>query len=77
MLAVWPTSFQDICGLKTWWAYFKKIPKGHKLKKTMGNIYQRGDDMLNRSGWYCTVTPRGCGPTDRPSVDTIFLDSQG
>jgi len=65
-------SFWDIWGPKTWWAYFKEIQKGHKPKKATGDIYQRGGDVLIDPGGIVHLHHVGAGPTDRPSVDTIF-----
>ncbi|MCB2181284.1 MAG: AhpC/TSA family protein [Desulfobulbaceae bacterium] len=65
-------SFWDIWGPKTWWAYCKEILKGHQLKKTNGDIYQRGGDVLIDPKGIVRLCHVGEGPADRPSVDTIF-----
>ena len=65
-------SFWDIWGPKTWWAYFKEIVQGHKPKKTTGDIYQRGGDVLIDPDGIVRLHYVGDGPVNRPSLDTIF-----
>ena len=39
-------SFWDIWGPKTWWAYFKELLAGHLPRNSVGDISQRGGDVL-------------------------------
>lgn len=65
-------SFRDIWGPKTWWAYLKEVLKGEKLRKSEGDIYQRGGDVLIDPNGIVSLHHAGVGPTDRPSIETIL-----
>jgi hypothetical protein len=65
-------SFWDIWGPKTLWAYFQELLKGHKPKKAGSDIYQRGGDILIDPEGTVYLHHVGAGPTDRPSIDTLF-----
>jgi len=65
-------SFWDIWGPKTWWAYLKQIMKGERLRKSEGDIYQRGGDVLIDPNGIVSLHHVGAGPADRPAIDTIL-----
>lgn len=65
-------SFWDVWGPKTWWAYLKEVGKGKKLRKSEGDIFQRGGDVLIDPGGTVHLHHIGVGPGDRPTVDTLL-----
>jgi len=66
-------SFWDIWGPKTWWAYLKQIMKGERLRKSEGDIYQRGGDVLIDPNGIVSLHHVGAGPADRPAIGTILI----
>jgi hypothetical protein len=65
-------SFWDVWGPKTWWAYLKEIIKGEKLRKSEGDVYQRGGDVLIDPNGIVSLHHVGIGPADRPAIETIL-----
>jgi len=65
-------SFWDVWGLKTWQVYFRELLKGNKPKKSEGDIYQRGGDVLIDLDGVVKLHHIGEGPADRPSVENIL-----
>lgn len=65
-------SFWDIWGVKTWQVYFKELLKGNKPKKSDGDIYQRGGDVLIDPDGIVRLHHIGEGPADRPAVELIL-----
>ncbi len=65
-------SFWNIWGPKTWLAYLKEIMKGQKLKKSEGDIMQRGGNVLIDPNGIVRVHYVGEGPADRPSFEMIL-----
>ena len=65
-------SFWDIWGVKTWKVYFKELLKGNTLKKSDGDIYQRGGDVLISPDGIVRLHHIGEGPADRPAVEQIL-----
>jgi hypothetical protein len=65
-------SFWDVWGPKTWWVYLKEIGKGKKLKKSEGDIYQRGGDVLIGPDGTVHLHQIGVGPGDRPTVEALL-----
>lgn len=65
-------SLWNIWGPKTWFVYLKEIMKGQKLKKSEGDIMQRGGDVLIDPNGIVRMHHVGEGPADRPSFETIF-----
>jgi peroxiredoxin len=65
-------SFWDVWGPKTWWVYLKEILKGQKLRKTTGDILQRGGDVLIDPTGIVRLHHIGKGPADRPSAGMIL-----
>ena len=65
-------SFWDIWGPKSWWAYLKLILKGERLRKSEGDIYQRGGDVLIDPAGIVRLHHIGKGPADRPAVESIL-----
>ena len=65
-------SFWDIWGPGTWWAYAKGLLKGQKLRKSEGDVYQRGGDVLIDPSGIVRLHHVGVGPSDRPSVEAIL-----
>lgn len=62
----------DIFGPKSWWAYLKAISRGEKLRKSEGDIFQRGGDVLVDPAGIVALHHVGVGPADRPAVATIL-----
>jgi len=65
-------SFWDVWGPKTWWVYLKRAMKGDRLRKSEGDIYQRGGDVLIDPNGIVSLHHIGVGPADRPSIETIL-----
>lgn len=65
-------AFQDIWGIRSWWAYLKELALGEFPKKQGGDIYQRGGDILIDPAGIVRLHHVGKGPSDRPSVDSII-----
>jgi alkyl hydroperoxide reductase subunit AhpC len=65
-------SFWDVWGFKTWRVYFKELLKGIKPKKSEGDIYQSGGDVLIDPEGIVRLHHIGQGPADRPSVEQIL-----
>lgn len=65
-------SFWDLWGPKTWWAYLKEVMKGARLRRSGGDIYQRGGDVLIDPDGIVSLHHVGVGPADRPAVETIL-----
>ncbi|MBW6503249.1 redoxin domain-containing protein [bacterium] len=65
-------SFWEIWGPKTWWAYLKEILKGEKLRKSEGDISQRGGDVLIDPEGIVALHHIGVGPADRPPVERLL-----
>lgn len=65
-------SFWDIWNPETWWVYLKEIAKGNAIKKSEGDIYQRGGDVLIDPGGIVRLHHVGKGPADRPAVEAIL-----
>jgi peroxiredoxin len=65
-------SFWDIWGPRTWWVYFREIVKGGKIRKSEGDIFQRGGDVLVDPKGIVRLHHIGRGPADRPTVEMIL-----
>ncbi len=65
-------SFWDVWGPKTWWAYLKLLIKGERLRKSEGDICQRGGDVLMDPNGIVFLHHVGVGPADRPAIETIL-----
>jgi len=65
-------SFWDIWGPATWWAYAKGLANGLKLRKSEGDAYQRGGDVLIDPSGIVRLHHVGVGPSDRPPVKAIL-----
>ena len=65
-------SFWDIWGPETWWVYLKQVLKGERLRKSEGDIYQRGGDVLIDPNGIVSLHHVGAGPADRPAIETIL-----
>ena len=65
-------SLWDIWGPKTWWAYLKELLRGGKLRKSEGDIFQRGGDVLIDPSGIVSLHHVGNGPADRPAVGSIL-----
>lgn len=65
-------SFRDVWGPKTWWAYLKELLRGGTLRKSGGDLYQRGGDVLIDPYGIVAMHHVGAGPADRPAVETIL-----
>lgn len=65
-------SRRDVWGPKTWWAYLKELSRGATLRKSEGDIYQRGGDVLIAPDGTVVLHHIGLGPADRPTVRCIL-----
>ena len=65
-------SFWEIWGPPTWWAYLKEFARGNFLKKSEGDVNQRGGDVLIDPSGMVRLHHVGDGPADRPSVSSIL-----
>jgi len=65
-------SYWDVWGFKTWLVYLKELLKGNKPKKSEGDIYQRGGDVIVDPEGIVRLHHIGEGPADRPSVEQIL-----
>jgi len=65
-------SFWDIWGPKTWRVYLKEILKGAKLRKSEGDLSQRGGDVLIDPDGIVSLHHIGVGPSDRPTIESIL-----
>ncbi len=66
-------SFWEIWGPRTWAAYLKEFARGNWLKKSEGDISQRGGDVLIDPAGILRLHHVGDGPSDRPAVSSILL----
>lgn len=65
-------SFWDIWGPATWRAYFQALRNGQTLKKSEGDVFQRGGDVLIDPRGIVRLHHVGSGPADRPAVAEIL-----
>lgn len=65
-------SFWDIWGPATWRAYLQALLGGQTLKKSAGDIFQRGGDVLIDPQGIVRLHHIGRGPADRPVVAEIL-----
>lgn len=65
-------SFLDIWSLKTLLAYLKEILKGGRFRKSTGDLYQRGGDVLIDPEGIVSLHHVGAGPADRPAVTSLL-----
>ena len=65
-------SFWDVWGLKTWWTYLREILKGQKLRRSTGDIFQCGGDVLIDQAGIVRLHHIGKGPADRPTLELIL-----
>ena len=65
-------SFWDVWGPATWRAYLRALRNGQTLKKSEGDIFQRGGDVLIDPAGIVRLHHVGSGPADRPAVETIL-----
>jgi hypothetical protein len=65
-------SFWDIWGPAAWRAYFRELRHGQTLKKSAGDIFQRGGDVLIDPAGIVRLHHVGHGPADRPPVMAIL-----
>ena len=62
----------EVWGPRTWWAYAKELARGGKLRKSEGDVYQRGGDVLIAPDGTVSFHHVSLGPADRPSVERIL-----
>lgn len=65
-------SFWDIWGPKTWLAYLRAMLQGYKIKKSKGDIRQRGGDVLIDPKGIIRMHYVGKGTAGRPGINTIL-----
>ena len=64
--------FWDIWGPKTLWAYIKEICRGRFPRKSSGDLYQRGGDVLIDPTGIVRFHHVGEGPAGRPAIAEIL-----
>ena len=64
--------FWDIWGPSTWIAYLKLLARGQKLRKSEGDLEQRGGDVLIDPDGIIRLHRIGSGPGDRPDVESVL-----
>ena len=67
----------DVWGPKTWWAYLKELSRGGRLRKSPGDVYQRGGDVLIAPDGSVALHHVGAGPGDRLSALEILRKIPG
>lgn len=65
-------AFWDVWGIKSWLVYLEEVRKGNMPKKSAGDIYQRGGDVLIDPAGIVRLHHVGEGPADRPSVTSVL-----
>ena len=61
-----------IRGLRSWWTDAKLILRGRRLRRSEGDIYQLGGDVLIDPKGTVRLHHVGRGPADRPDVSEIL-----
>ncbi len=62
----------NVWGPGTWWAYLKAMLRGETLRKSEGDVYQRGGDVLIAPDGIVALHYVGNGPADRPAVENLL-----
>lgn len=62
----------DVWGPRSWWAYLKELFRGERLRKSEGDIYQRGGDVIVDPEGIVALHHVGTGPADRPAVERLL-----
>ena len=62
----------DILGLRSWWAYAKLMLRGRRPRRSEGDIYQLGGDVLVDPEGIVRLHHVGRGPADRPEVSALL-----
>ena len=65
-------SFWDVWGPSTWKAYLGELLKGTRIRRSEGDLYQRGGDVLIDPGGTVRLHHVGAGPGDRPPVKALL-----
>jgi hypothetical protein len=64
--------FWDVWGPPTWWAYLRALREGASLTASVGDVRQRGGDVLVDPDGVVRLRHVGRGPADRPAVATLL-----
>ena len=64
--------FWDLWGPRSLLAYLKLLAKGRKLRKSEGDVQQRGGDVLIDPAGIIRLHHIGSGPGDRPDISFIL-----
>jgi hypothetical protein len=64
--------FLDLWGLKSLWIYLRLIGKGRKMRRSTGDVYQRGGDVLLDPEAIVRFHRVADGPADRPDPETLL-----
>ena len=65
-------SARRIFGLRAWWTYLKLLLRGRRLRKSEGDVYQLGGDVLVDPAGIVRLHHVGQDPSDRPPVESIL-----
>lgn len=69
---MYSAGFWDLWGPRTLIAYITLLAKGQKLKKSDGDIEQRGGDVVIDPDGIIRLHHIGTGPGDRPDIETVL-----
>lgn len=61
-----------IWGPATWWAYARLIARGHRIRRSTGDVQQLGGDVLVDPTGSVALHHVGRGPADRPAVGALL-----
>lgn len=64
--------FMEIWGGRTWWSYLLEMAHRGFPKKSNGDIYQQGGDILIDPTGIIRLHHVGRGPADRPPVESFL-----
>ena len=66
--------WQDIMGLRTWWAYAQELRQGRlpNLPARSTDTFQLGGDVLIDPDGRVGFVHVGSGPGDRPSIESLL-----
>lgn len=64
--------FWDLWGFATWKAYFREILRGNMPRRSLGDIHQRGGDVLIDPEGKVRLHHISKGPADRPAIEGIL-----
>ncbi len=64
--------FWDLWGFASWKAYFREMLRGNMPRRAVGDIHQRGGDVLIDPEGKVRLHHVGSGPGDRPEINDVL-----